>query len=174
MPSTAPAKPNSGTPAAATRQTISPFLWFDNNAEEAVAFYTGTFKNARVLNTSRYGDHGPGPKGSVMTIGFELAGQQFTALNGGPHFKFNEAISFVVNCDTQAEIDTYWDKLTAQGGKPLQCGWLKDRFGLSWQIVPSILAELVKDPVKGPRVMKALMQMVKLDIAALKAAADGR
>lgn len=155
-------------------QPIAPCLWFDGNAEEAVAFYTGIFKNSRILSTSHYGDTGPGPKGSVMTITFELAGQQFMALNGGPEFKFNEAISFMVNCDTQAEIDSYWEKLTAKGGKPVQCGWLTDRFGLSWQIVPTILPELITDPVKSNRVMKAVMQMVKLDIAALKAAADGR
>jgi predicted 3-demethylubiquinone-9 3-methyltransferase (glyoxalase superfamily) len=153
---------------------ISPFLWFDNNAEEAANFYVSIFPNSRITGSSRYGDTGAGPKGSVMTVSFELDGQKFTALNGGPHFKFNEAISFVVNCDTQAEIDRYWEKLTSGGGKPVQCGWLKDRFGLSWQIVPSILPELAKDPVKGPRVMKALLQMVKLDIAALKAAGDAR
>jgi predicted 3-demethylubiquinone-9 3-methyltransferase (glyoxalase superfamily) len=158
--------------ATTTTQKITPFLWFDMNAEEAVAFYTSTFKNSRVTTTSRYGEGAPLPKGTVMTIAFELEGQKFIALNGGPHFKFNEAVSFVVSCDSQAEIDEYWDKLTSNGGKPVQCGWLKDRFGLSWQIVPSVLSELVKGP-NGGRVMKALMQMVKLDIAQLKAAAEG-
>jgi len=163
-------------PTPISTQKISPFLWFDDNAEEAVALFTSVFPNSRTLGSTRYTDTNPGgrPKGSVMTIAFELAGQKFTALNGGPHFKFNEAISFVVTCDTQAEIDEYWEKLTAQGGSPVQCGWLKDRFGVSWQIVPAILPELLKDPVKGGRVMKALMQMIKLDIAALKAAAEGR
>lgn len=153
---------------------ITPFLWFDNNAEEAASFYVGIFKDSRVLSISRYGDAGPGPKGSAMTVAFELAGQRFTGLNGGPHFKFTEAVSFVVSCDTQAEIDEYWEKLTAQGGMPSQCGWLKDRFGLSWQVVPSILPELLTNPGGGGSVMQALMQMGKLDIAMLKAAADGR
>ena len=151
-------------------QKITPFLWFDANAEEAVAFYTSIFKSSRVGSVSRYGEGGPGPKGSVMTIAFELAGQPFIALNGGPMFKFNESVSFVVNCDTQAEIDEYWEKLTSQGGAPVKCGWLKDRFGLSWQIVPTILTELVNDAAKGGRVMQALMQMTKLDIAKLKQA----
>jgi predicted 3-demethylubiquinone-9 3-methyltransferase (glyoxalase superfamily) len=153
-------------------QKITPFLWFDNNAEEAVNLYTSIFKDSKILTTSRYGDAGPGPKGSVMTMSFELHGQNFTALNGGPHFTFTEAISFVVNCETQEEIDEYWEKLLQDGGKPSQCGWLKDRFGLSWQIVPTILGELMKDPAKAGRVMKALMPMVKLDIATLKAAAE--
>jgi predicted 3-demethylubiquinone-9 3-methyltransferase (glyoxalase superfamily) len=153
---------------------INPFLWFDSNAEEAVKFYTSIFPDSRVLETMRYGDAGPGPKGSVMTIGFELCGQKFAALNGGPQFKFTEAISFAVNCDTQQEIDQYWEKLTRGGGLPVQCGWLKDRFGLSWQIVPSILPDLMRDAVKGDRVMKAILGMVKLDIAALKAAAEAR
>jgi predicted 3-demethylubiquinone-9 3-methyltransferase (glyoxalase superfamily) len=155
----------------AIAQKITPFLWFDSNAEEAVRFYTSIFKNSRVVHTTRYPEGAPGPKGSVMTISFELEGQPFTALNGGPHFKFNEAISFVVHCDTQAEIDQYWEKLSAGGGVPVECGWLKDRFGLSWQIVPSILPELMKDPESGDRVMKALLQMVKLDVAKLKEAA---
>jgi predicted 3-demethylubiquinone-9 3-methyltransferase (glyoxalase superfamily) len=157
-------------------QKITPFLWFNDNAEEAVALYTSIFPNSRTLGTSRYTDTNPGgrPKGSVMTVDFELAGQRFTALNGGPHYKFTEAVSFVVHCDTQAEIDRYWEKLTAGGGQPVQCGWLKDRFGLAWQIVPVALLDLIRDPAKAPWVMKAVMQMVKLDLATLKAAAEGR
>ena len=149
-------------------QKITPFLWFDDQAEEAVKFYTSIFKNSQITNIARYGEAGPGPKGSVMTVGFELEGQEFVALNGGPHFKFTEAISFVVNCETQEEIDQFWKKLS-EGGKVQQCGWLKDKYGLSWQIVPTILAELVgaKDPHKSNRVMEAMLKMVKLDIAAL-------
>lgn len=154
---------------------ITPFLWFDNNAEEAVQLYTSIFKNSRILQTSRYGEAGPGPRGSVMTIRFELNGQEFMALNGGPHFKFNEAISFVVNCETQKEVDDYWEKLTGGGGKEVQCGWLKDKYGLSWQIVPAILGQLIsdKDPEKAKRVTQAMMKMVKLDIEALKKAHQG-
>ena len=146
-------------------QKITPFLWFDNNAEEAVQFYTSIFKDSKILETSRYGDAGPGPKGTVMTMKFELNGQPFIALNGGPHFKFTEAISFVVNCETQKEIDEYWAKLTA-GGKEVQCGWLTDKFGLSWQIVPTILGQLLqnKDPQKVKNVTQAFMKMVKMDI----------
>ena len=153
-------------------QKITPFLWFDNNAEEAVQFYTSIFKDSKILGTSRYGDAGPGPKGTVMTMKFELNGQEFIALNGGPHFKFTEAISFVVNCETQKEIDEYWAKLTA-GGKEVQCGWLKDKYGLSWQIVPTILGQLMqnKDPEKVKCVTQAFMKMVKMDIEALKRAA---
>ena len=153
-------------------QKITPFLWFDNNAEEAVQFYTSIFKDSKILGTSRYGDAGPGPKGTVMTMKFELNGQEFIALNGGPHFKFTEAISFVVNCETQKEIDEYWAKLTA-GGKEVQCGWLTDKFGLSWQIVPTVLGQLMqdKDPEKVKNVTQAFMKMVKMDIEALKRAA---
>ena len=153
-------------------QKITPFLWFDNNAEEAVQFYTSIFKDSKILETSRYGDAGPGPKGTVMTVKFELNGQAFIALNGGPHFKFTEAISFVVNCETQKEIDEYWAKLTA-GGKEVQCGWLTDKFGLSWQIVPTILGHLLqnKDPEKVKNVTQAFMKMVKMDIETLKQAA---
>ena len=152
-------------------QKITPFLWFDNNAEEAVQFYTAIFKDSKILATSRYGDAGPGPRGSVMTIRFQLQGQEFIALNGGPHFKFTEAISFVVDCETQREIDEYWEKLSA-GGHEVQCGWLKDKYGLSWQIVPTILGQLMndKDPAKANRVTQALMKMVKLDIEGLKRA----
>jgi len=156
-------------------QKITPFLWFDNQAEEAVKFYTSIFKNSRIGKIAPYGDAGPGPKGSVMTVEFQLEGQEFVALNGGPHFKFTEAISFVVNCETQAEVDKYWKKLSA-GGKAVQCGWLKDRFGLSWQIVPTVLGELLsdKDAAKSQRVMKAMLKMVKFDIKKLKEAYAGK
>ena len=137
-------------------QKIAPFLWFDNQAEEAAKFYVSVFKNSKVGTIARYGESGPGPKGSVMTVGFELDGQKFTALNGGPIFKFTEAISLVVNCENQEEIDYIWEKLTADGGQEVQCGWLKDKYGLSWQVVPAILSELVsKDPKKSERVMKS-------------------
>ena len=156
-------------------QKITPFLWFDGRAEEAAKFYTSVFKKSKVLNVARYGEEGekvPGkPKGSVMTVAFEIAGQKFIALNGGPQFKFTEAISFVVSCKTQNEIDYFWKKLSA-GGKEVQCGWLKDKFGLSWQIVPEILGDLLSgdNAVKSQRVMQALLQMVKLDIKTLKQA----
>jgi predicted 3-demethylubiquinone-9 3-methyltransferase (glyoxalase superfamily) len=153
------------------KQRITPFLWFDGQAEEAANFYVSIFPNSKVGSTSRYGEAGPGPKGSVMTIAFDLDGLSFTALNGGPMFKFTEAISLVVHCETQAEVDHYWDNLSA-GGQQVQCGWLKDKYGLSWQIVPNALMELVqdKDPAKSQRVMAAMMQMKKIDIAGLKAA----
>jgi predicted 3-demethylubiquinone-9 3-methyltransferase (glyoxalase superfamily) len=153
------------------KQRITPFLWFDGQAEEAAKFYVSIFPNSKVLSTSRYGEGGPGPKGKVMTVGFELDGLSCTALNGGPMFKFTEAISLVVHCETQAEVDHYWDKLSA-GGQQVQCGWLKDKYGLSWQVVPNALIELVqdKDPAKSQRVMAAMMQMKKIDIAGLKAA----
>jgi predicted 3-demethylubiquinone-9 3-methyltransferase (glyoxalase superfamily) len=156
-------------------QKITPFLWFDNNAEEAAQLYTSIFKNSKILNVSRYGDAGPGPKGSVMVVNFQLVGQDFIALNGGPRFKFSEAFSFVVNCENQEEIDDYWRKLTADGGAESQCGWLKDKFGFSWQIVPTVLGKLMsnKDPKKANRVMQALLQMKKLDIAKLEKAAEG-
>jgi predicted 3-demethylubiquinone-9 3-methyltransferase (glyoxalase superfamily) len=153
------------------KQRITPFLWFNGQAEEAANFYVSIFPNSKVGSTSRYGEAGPGPKGSVMTIAFDLDGLSFTALNGGPMFKFTEAISLVVHCETQAEVDHYWDKLSA-GGQQVQCGWLKDKYGLSWQIVPNALIELAqdKDPAKSQRVMAAMMQMKKIDIARLKAA----
>ena len=151
-------------------QKITPFLRFDNNAEAAAQFYTSIFKNSKILNVSRYGDAGPGPKGAVMVVNFQLEGQQFTALNGGPLFKFSEAFSFVVNCETQNEIDEYWNKLTSGGGKESECGWLKDKFGFSWQIVPTALGKLMSDPQKANRVMQALLQMKKLDIAKLEEA----
>lgn len=152
-------------------QKITPFLWFDDKAEEAMKFYVSIFKNSKVGKVTRYGDAGPGPKGSVMSVTFELNGQEFYALNGGPVFKFNQAISFFVNCETQAEIDEFWEKLSA-GGRKDQCGWLQDKYGLSWQIVPSILGKLLgdPDPVKSNRVMEAMMKMHKLDIAKLKQA----
>src|SRR5436853_3259365 len=161
-------------------QKITPCLWFDNNAEEAVNFYTSIFKNSKIGNISRYGEagyeiHGK-PAGRVMTIEFELNGHAFTALNGGPVFKFNEAISFQVGCETQQEVDYFWEKLSAGGDeKAQQCGWLKDRFGVSWQIVPAVLPELIGGPdaAKSGRVMEALLQMKKLDIAKLQRTYDG-
>jgi len=157
------------------RQRITTFLWFDDNAEEAVNFYVSIFKDSKVLNTTRYGEAGPGPKETVMTIAFQLDGQEFTALNGGPQFKFTEAISLVVHCQTQEEVDYFWEKLGA-GGQIVECGWLKDKFGLAWQIVPDVLLELLQDSdsKKTQRVMKAIMKMKKLDIASLKKAATGK
>jgi predicted 3-demethylubiquinone-9 3-methyltransferase (glyoxalase superfamily) len=153
---------------------ITPFLWFDNEAEEAARFYCSIFKNSKLGTIARYGEAGPGPKGGVMTISFELDGQPFTALNGVPHFKFNEAVSFVVNCRDQAEVDELWHKLS-EGGETSRCGWLKDKYGLSWQIVPIALMELMSDPdpEKSKRVMQAMLQMIKIDIAKLKAAHAG-
>jgi predicted 3-demethylubiquinone-9 3-methyltransferase (glyoxalase superfamily) len=155
-------------------QKIHPFLWFDSQAEEAMNFYVSIFKNSKAGKIVRYGDAGPGPKGSVMTATFELEGQQFTALNGGPHFKFTEAISFVVDCKSQEEVDEFWEKLSA-GGEPGHGGWLKDKFGLSWQIVPSVLMELLgdPDPEKSQRVMAAMLKMAKIDIAKLREAHQG-
>ena len=159
-------------------QKITPFLWFNDNAEEAVKFYTSIFKTSRVGGIARYNEPGAKvsgrPKGSVMTVEFKLAGMEFIALNGGPEFKFNESISFVVNCRTQAEVDYYWKKLSA-GGREVQCGWLRDKFGVSWQIVPTVLGELLssRDAEKSRRVMQAMLKMVKLDIRKLKQAAKG-
>ena len=150
-----------------TAPRITPFLWFDNNAAEAVDFYLSVFRNSRKLAEFRVPDEAGNPEGKVLTVAFELDGQRFTALNGGPHFKFTEAISFVVRCDTQQEVDEYWDKLS-QGGAEVQCGWLKDKFGLSWQVVPARLPELIRNP----KAMQAMMQMKKLDIAALEQAAQ--
>jgi predicted 3-demethylubiquinone-9 3-methyltransferase (glyoxalase superfamily) len=151
---------------------ITPCLWFDGQAEEAAKFYVGVFKNSRILRVTHYSDAGPKPKGTVMTVDFELDGQEFWALNGGPEFKFNEAVSFTVNCRTQEEIDEFWRKLTADGGQEIECGWLKDKYGLAWQITPTILTEMIgdPDPQKVSRVMKAMMQMKKIDIAALEKA----
>ena len=155
-------------------QKITPFLWFDRQAEEAAGFYVSIFPNSKIVKVVRYGAAGPGPPGSVMTVEFQLDGQSFVALNGGPHFKFTEAISFVVNCQSQDEVDAYWEKLSA-GGTEVQCGWLKDKFGLSWQIVPTMLPALVggPEPEKSERAMKAMMGMKKLDIAGLKRAYEG-
>ncbi len=152
-------------------QKITPFLWFDNQAEEAMNFYVSVFKNSKVLSVNCYGEGAPAPKGTVMTANFQLDGQEFTALNGGPMFKFSPAISFVVHCETQAEVDEYWEKLSA-GGKENQCAWLEDKFGVSWQIVPNVLIELLSDPdpAKAGRVMQAMMQMTKIDISGLKRA----
>jgi two-component system sensor histidine kinase QseC len=156
-------------------QKITPFLWFEGKAEEAMNLYTRIFPDSKVKDVSRYGEGAPAPKGTVMTATFELAGQEFVALNGGPQFHFTEAISFVVACETQEEVDRYWEQLIAGGGKESMCGWLKDRFGVSWQIVPTALGRLLgdKDPAKAGRAMKAMMQMRKLDIKALKAAHAG-
>jgi predicted 3-demethylubiquinone-9 3-methyltransferase (glyoxalase superfamily) len=154
-------------------QKITPFLWFDGKAEEAMNFYVSIFKNSKVISVSRYGEAGPGPKGSVMGATFELDGQRFFALNGGPEFNFTPAISFFVNCETQREVDELWEKLSA-GGEKQRCGWLKDKYGLSWQIVPTILGELLQDsdPAKSQRTMRAMLQMDKLDIQGLKDAHD--
>jgi predicted 3-demethylubiquinone-9 3-methyltransferase (glyoxalase superfamily) len=177
----AEAKATQGTAAARSKdehtqpiqQKITTFLWFDKNAEEAVNFYVSIFKNSKIRRTMHYGDSGPGPKGSVLTIDFQLDGQEFTALNGGPEFKFNEAISQVVHCKTQEEVDYFWEKLSA-GGQIIECGWLKDKFGLAWQIVPDALLDWIQDddPQRKDRVMKAMMKMKKLDLAKLKQAAN--
>jgi predicted 3-demethylubiquinone-9 3-methyltransferase (glyoxalase superfamily) len=152
-------------------QRITPYLWFDNQAEEAARYYTSIFKDSRITGTTRYGAAGPGPEGSVMTVTFQLEGQDFVALNGGPQFKFTEAVSFLVDCVSQEEVDELWEKLAA-GGQEGPCGWLKDRFGLSWQIVPRILLELLNDPdpAKARSVMEAMLKMGKIDIAGLKEA----
>lgn len=154
-------------------QKITTFLWFDNQAEEAMKFYASIFKNSKILSVSRYGEAGAGPKGSVMSGSFQLEGQEFFALNGGPQYKFTEAISLLVSCKTQAEVDNYWVKLSA-GGEEGQCGWLKDKFGLSWQIIPEGLSELLgePDPDKAQRVMKVFFQMKKIDIKILQQARD--
>jgi predicted 3-demethylubiquinone-9 3-methyltransferase (glyoxalase superfamily) len=150
---------------------ITPCLWFDDQAEEAVRFYTSIFKNSRIGEVAYYGEGAPRPKGSVMTVRFQLEGQEFLALNGGPYFQFNEAISFIVNCATQEEVDQMWDKLS-EGGGEVQCGWVKDKFGLSWQVVPTVLAEMLSDPdrARAERVLKAVLKMKKLDINGLKKA----
>ncbi len=152
-------------------QKITPFLWFDGKAEEAMNFYTSIFKNSKIGRITRYGDAGPGPKGAVMSGTFQLDGQEFMALNGGPQFKFTEAISFFVNCETQEEVDELWEKLS-DGGQKSRCGWLKDKYGLSWQIIPSALGKMLgdKDPEKSQRVMKAMLQMDKIDIKGLEQA----
>ena len=160
-------------------QKITPFLWFDNQAEEAVNFYTSIFENSKIGSAARYDEEGSKaagrPKGSVMTVTFQLAGQDFVALNGGPVFKFSEAVSFVVNCESQKEVDHFWEKLSA-GGEEVQCGWLKDKFGLSWQVVPTVLSEMLqdKDAQKAKRVMAAMLKMKKIDIAELRRAYEAR
>lgn len=154
-------------------QKITPFLWFDTQAEEAANFYVSLFKNSKVLGLTRYGDAGPGPKGSVMVAEFELDGQKFVGLNGGPLFKFTEAISLAINCTSQEEVDFFWQQLTADGGQESMCGWLKDKYGLSWQVVPARAIELLKDPASAPKVMGAIMQMKKIDIATIERAVAG-
>ena len=153
-------------------QTITPCLWFDTEGEDAARFYTSVFPNSRIVDVTRYGSAGPRPEGTVMTVGFELDGQQFTALNGGPEFRFNEAISFEVGCESQEEVDRYWSTLS-EGGEEGPCGWLKDRFGVSWQIIPTRLPELLADPdrEKAQRVMAAMLQMRKIDVGELERAA---
>jgi len=156
-------------------QKITPFLWFDTQAEEAANFYVSVFKNSKMKEVSRYtGEEPVGTKGSVMTVAFQLAGQEFVALNGGPRFKFTEAVSFVVNCETQEEIDYYWEKLTEEGGEEVQCGWLTDKYGLSWQVVPTRVREWARDPARFQRVMGAIMPMKKLDLTALEKAYESK
>ena len=156
-------------------QRITPYLWFEDQAEEAASFYTSIFKNSKINEISRYGEGGPGPAGSVMLVSFELDGQQFIALNGGPQFQFTEAISFVINCESQEEIDYMWDKLT-EGGEESMCGWLKDRYGISWQVVPTALPELLNapDPEAQQRVMEVFLKMSKIDLPTLRLAYEGR
>ena len=156
-------------------QKITPFLWFNGDAEEAMNFYVSIFKNSKIVNVSRYGEAGPGQKGTVMSGTFQLAGQQFHALNGGPQYQFTEAISLFVNCESQEEVDELWEKLS-KGGEKSRCGWLKDKFGLSWQVIPSVLGKMLrdKDPEKAKRVMQAMLQMDKIDIKKLKQAHDKR
>jgi predicted 3-demethylubiquinone-9 3-methyltransferase (glyoxalase superfamily) len=153
-------------------QKITPYLWFDTQAEEAAKFYVEIFDNSRILEVARYGPAGPGPEGTAMNVVFELEGQKFIALNGGPHFKFNEAVSFYVECETQEDVDELWNKLTAHGGEESMCGWLKDRYGLSWQIIPQALPELLgdPDPDKAACVMQAMLQMSKIDVSELERA----
>ena len=158
------------------KQKITTYLWFDREAEEAANLYTSIFRNSKILNVARYGDAGPGPKGTAMTVNFQLDGQEFIALNGGPAFKFTEAISLLVDCETQEEVDRLWNKLTADGGEQSMCGWLKDKFGLSWQIIPSALFRLMSDPdpEKSKRVMEAMLQMKKIDVPSLERAHAGK
>jgi predicted 3-demethylubiquinone-9 3-methyltransferase (glyoxalase superfamily) len=153
-------------------QKITPFLWFDTEGEEAAKFYTSVFPNSKIVEVTRYGSAGPRPDGTVMTVSFELDGQEFVALNGGPEFTFNEAVSFQVNCETQDEVDAFWSTLS-EGGEEGPCGWLKDKFGLSWQIVPTVLPELLADPdrEKSQRVMQAMLNMKKIEVDALERAA---
>ena len=157
---------------AQIQQRITPMLWFDTQAEEAANYYCSIFKNSKVTGISRYGETGPGAKGSVMVAEFEIEGQKFTALNGGPQFKFTEAISLVINCDSQEEVDYFWEKLTSDGGQEVMCGWLKDKYGLSWQVVPTRVFEWLRDPKKSDKVMAAVMEMKKLDVSKLEKAAE--
>jgi predicted 3-demethylubiquinone-9 3-methyltransferase (glyoxalase superfamily) len=152
---------------------FTPCIGFDTQAGEAAEFYVSVFKNSRIKQITYYGEHGPMPQGTVLTASFEIDGQEFLALNGGPYFKLTEGVSFIVNCDSQAEIDEYWAKLTADGGQAVQCGWLKDKFGLSWQINPRKIDEWLKDPVRAERVMAEVMKMVKIDMATLERAYNG-
>jgi predicted 3-demethylubiquinone-9 3-methyltransferase (glyoxalase superfamily) len=155
---------------------ISPFLWFESHAEEAANFYVSIFTDSKIVSVSRYPEGGPGPAGEVMVVEFQLEGQRFMALNGGPQFKFTEAVSFSIDCQTQEEVDHFWSKLTSDGGEESQCGWLKDKFGLSWQVVPGILGELLAgtDRRKAQRVMQAMLKMKKIDIAGLQRASAGK
>jgi predicted 3-demethylubiquinone-9 3-methyltransferase (glyoxalase superfamily) len=176
MAATNPVPPTSENARTEPRkQKITTFLWFDNNAEEAANFYVSVFKNSRIRQSARYPEGSPGPKGTIMMIEFELDGQEFIALNAGPHFKFTEAISLVVHCKTQEEVDYYWEKLTADGGQESQCGWLKDKYGLSWQIVPDILLDqwAKSDPAKAQRVMQAMLGMKKIIVKDIEQAAAG-
>lgn len=155
-------------------QKITPFLWFDGQAEEAANFYTAIFEDSKIVDMTRYGDAGPGDKGSVMTVSFELEGQRFVGLNGGPNYKFTPAVSFYISCKTQAEVDYFWKRLLAGGGEPNACGWLTDKFGLSWQVIPDVLIEYLQDEdrEKAQRVMQAMMKMVKIDVKKIQAAYD--
>ncbi|MPZ23391.1 MAG: VOC family protein [Dehalococcoidia bacterium] len=155
-------------------QKITPFLWYDNQAEEAATFYVSIFDNSKIVDVARYGEGGPGPEGTAITVAFELGGQSFVALNGGPQFKFTEAVSFVINCKDQEEVDRFWDAL-AEGGTIQECGWLKDRYGLSWQVIPTVLSKLLgdSDPAKAGRVMGAMLQMKKIEIKDLEEAYAG-
>ncbi|HEV2422618.1 MAG TPA: VOC family protein [Candidatus Acidoferrales bacterium] len=157
-------------------QKITPFLWYDNQAEEAAKFYTSIFKNSKMGTVRRYGEAGPGPKGSAMTVEFQIEGQDFVALNGGPHYQFTPAISLFVKCETQAEVDDLWEKLLSGGGKPNRCGWLQDKFGVSWQVIPTALGKLMgdPDPQKSGRVVRAMLQMEKINIEGLKRAYEGK
>ncbi|MCB1413712.1 MAG: VOC family protein [Xanthobacteraceae bacterium] len=154
---------------------ISPCLWFDKDAEQAMNFYLSVFRDGKPGEILRYGENAPMPAGTVLTAAFEIEGMSFIALNGGPHFRFNEAVSFSIDCRSQAEVDYFWDALTADGGQPSQCGWLKDKFGVSWQVVPARMIELLKDsdPARAQRAMQAMMTMTRIDIATVEAAADG-
>ena len=170
-----PAKTAKVAPRVSTRPKLTPFLWFDDDLEEALAFYKATFPDVKVWGISRYPEGAPGPAGKVMSASFSIAGQEFGAINGGPAFRFTEAISFLIDCKDQAEVDSYWERLTADGGEESQCGWCKDRFGLSWQVIPRQLTAALghRDPAKAQRAMQAMMPMRKIDVAAIEAAVKG-